>query len=93
MAIFPMHDMVVDKGYLTETQLGWFNFFQCLMIIFSLATLVWLVHNAWNILIRQKKLDVLPLTNFYALAALLLVFRVVYQIVILAALYYSWLLI
>ena len=85
MAIFPKQDEVVDHSDLTESWMRWFNFFQCLMIIFALATLVWIVYNAWNILIKQKKYAVLPLTNFYVLATLLVLFRIVFQIVIFPA--------
>ena len=80
MAILPWHDKMVEDGSYTEEEMLWISITKYSMIVLCLATLAWLLYNAWTILIKQGKYDVLPLTNFYALALLLILFRIVYQI-------------
>ena len=78
MAILPMSDELVEAGYYTKEQMRWIAFVQYSMIALCLATLAWLMYNAWKILVKQKKCKVLPLANFYALAFALILFRILY---------------
>ena len=47
--------------------------YQYILMVLTVAILVWLAMNAWKILIKQKKWTVLPLMIFYTLAFLLIV--------------------
>ena len=60
------------------------------MIALCLATLVWLLYNAWKILVKQQKYRVLPLANFYALAFALILFRIFYQIYVFPGALKNW---
>ena len=73
MAFLPGHDELIEEGYFTSDQLKWIAAYQYILMVLTLAMIVWLAINAWKILIKQKKWNVLPLLIFYILAFLLLV--------------------
>ena len=54
---------------------------QWILILLCLFTLAWIIYNAVTILVKQKKYKVIPLSNFYFLACLLILFRVAFQVV------------
>ena len=78
MAILPRHDHLVEKGTYSASEMRWIAFCQYLMIASCLFTLTWLLYNAKTILIKQRKCKVLPLVNFYTLATLLVLVRIVF---------------
>ena len=80
MAIFPFYDEMEEKLEFSNSQMRTLAALQYLMIIFAVATLVWIFLNALNILYRQKKYQVLPLVNIYCIATFLVIFRIVQEI-------------
>ena len=80
MAIFPYYDDMEAQTEFTVAQVRTLAALQYLMIMFALATLVWIFYNALNILYRQRKYQVLPLVNIYCIATSLVIFRIVQEI-------------
>ena len=76
MAILPGHDETIADGTFSASQMRLFAVFQLIELILCLAVLYWLLHNAWVILYRQKKFNVLPLSTFYVLAFMIVVLRI-----------------
>ena len=52
----------------------WIAVYQCIVVAAMLAVLGWLAYNFWTILVQQRKWRVIPLSTFYSLAALLVIF-------------------
>mmetsp|Transcript_25144 Transcript_25144/g.31544 ORF Transcript_25144/g.31544 Transcript_25144/m.31544 type:complete len:98 (+) Transcript_25144:8-301(+) len=72
MAILPGHDELAAAGTYSEKQLLWISLSQGILILLTILSLLWLCMNVYKILYRQRKWKVLPLVNFYVLAALLI---------------------
>ena len=90
MAILPWHDKIVEADVFSKEQMRWVAFTQYFMMLLCLATLTWLIYNAWKILIKKQKYRVLPLTNFYFLSLILVVFRIYFQVVVFPAVLLHW---
>ena len=82
MGLFPYYDYLLNEGVFTKEQLRWIAVTQYLMIATCVATLAWICYNIVTILYRQRKHRVIPLVNFYALATMLVLFRMVFQVIL-----------
>ena len=90
MAIFVWSDEMIDTGYYNDKEVEVLVCIVYVMLAMGFVTLGWLLYNAVTILWKQKKYKVLPLVNFYLLALLLVLFRILFQFLLWPTIYYQW---
>ena len=76
MPLLPRLDELAEEMHYSDTQVRWIFASVIIVTPTAILALLWLIYNSWTILYKQGRWRVLPLTTFYVLSLLLVLFHI-----------------